>query len=473
MKSTSIQLVTTLKEKGFQAYWAGGCVRDMLLGKHPKDYDIVTDATPDQIEELFEKTYPVGKEFGVILVHEEGHNFEVATFRSDAGYSDGRRPDYVTFSDPKEDALRRDLTINALYYDPIEEKVIDFVGGQEDLNEHLIRFVGDPEERILEDYLRLLRAVRFKATLDFQWHPDTYQALKKHAGKAGNVSAERIREELNKIMMSDFAVQAFWELHELGMLEEILPELEAMRGVAQPYKYHKEGDVWVHTMKTLEAACEQTEPYLDLDFLKDMEGGPPEPSAFHVRWAALFHDIAKPVTFSISTDTREDCEPGEEQKKRIRFDDHAPRSHDVAGRTLERLRFPKRDIDHILWITEHHMNLNSLIDMPEGTRNKWFRNPYFVDLMEVFRADIAGTDPSDYTVFNDLSKLYHHWLLHRPVDLPKLLSGDEIMKLTNLTPGPELGRMIHLLEHEIHAHKITTKEAAIEFVKANYDGAES
>jgi len=469
MKSTSIQLVQTLKDNGFQAFWAGGCVRDMLLGTHPKDYDIVTDATPEQIEELFEKTYPVGKEFGVILVHQEGHTFEIATFRSDAGYSDGRRPDYVTFSDPKEDAKRRDFTINALFYDPITEEIMDFVGGSEDLNEHLIRFVGDPEERILEDYLRLLRAVRFKATLDFQWHPDTYKAIKKHAGKAGNVSVERIKEELDKIIMSDYAVEAFEELHDLGILDEILPEVEALRGVAQPYRYHKEGDVWEHTMQTLQAACDRTAPYLDLEFLKDMEGGPPEPSTYHVRYAALFHDVAKPITFAIGKDGIVDPHTGKTPEARIRFDEHAPKSHDVAGRLMKRLKFPNRDIDHILWVTEHHMNLNSLLEMPEGTRNKWFRNPYFVDLMEVFYADIVGTDPSDFEVFDELSCIYHKWLLERPEELPKLLSGEEIMELTNLTPGPELGKLKSLLEHEVHAHTITTKEEAIEFIKHTYN----
>lgn len=470
MKSTSIQLVQTLKDNGFQAYWAGGCVRDMLLGIHPKDYDIVTDATPEEIEELFEKTYPVGKEFGVILVHQEGHTFEIATFRSDAGYSDGRRPDYVTFANPTDDAQRRDFTINALFYDPITEEIMDFVGGQEDLNEHLIRFVGDPEERILEDYLRLLRAVRFKATLDFQWHPDTYRAIKKHAGKAGNVSVERIKEELDKIMMSDFAVEAFEELHDLGILDEILPEVEALRGVAQPYRYHKEGDVWEHTMQTLKAACERTKPYLDLEFLKSMEGGPPEPSTYHTRWAALFHDIAKPITFSIGTDTRACQNAAGKQADcthatRIRFDNHAPKSHDVAGRLMKRLKFPNRDIEHILWVTEHHMNLNSLLDMPEGTRNKWFRNPYFIDLMEVFYADIAGTDPSDFEVFDELNRIYHKWLLERTEELPKLLSGEEIMELTGLKPGPKLGELIDALDHEIHAHNIKTKEEAKEFIK--------
>lgn len=460
MKATSIQLVQTLKDKGFIAYWAGGCVRDMLLGIHPKDYDIVTNAKPEEIEDIFEKTYPVGKEFGVILVHENGHNFEIATFRSDAGYSDGRRPDYVTFTDPAEDAKRRDFTINALFYDPIEEKIIDFVDGEHDLQEHMIRFVGDPEERILEDYLRLLRAVRFKNTLGFQWHPDTYKAVKKHAGKAGNVSMERVTDELNKMMMSDHPVEAFRELHELGMLDEIMPELEETRGVAQPHQYHKEGDVWEHTMQTLEAAAKRTEPYLDLEFLKDMEGGPPEPSVFHSRWAALFHDIAKPQTFKWGKNP--------DGTERIRFDHHAEMSHDIAGRAMKRLKFSNKDIEHILWVTEHHMNLNSLLDMPEGTRNKWFRNPYFVDLMEVFYADIAGTDPSDFTVFDELNRVYHKWLLERPEEFPKLLSGEEIMDLTGIKPGPELGKLKEALEHEIHGHNIKTKDEAIEFIKTTH-----
>lgn len=463
MKSTSLQLIETLKAKGFTAYWAGGCVRDMLLGKQPKDYDIVTDAKPEEIEKIFEKTYPIGKEFGVILVHENGHNFEIATFRSDSGYSDGRRPDYVTFTDPAEDAKRRDFTINALFYDPTEDKVLDFVNGQQDLEGHMIKFVGNPEERILEDHLRLLRAVRFKNTLQFQWHPDTYSAIKKHADKAGKVSMERAREELNKMMMSDYPVEAFKEMHELSMLTEIMPELDATRGVAQPYKYHHEGDVFEHTMRTLASAVKRTEPYLDLEFLKDMEGGAPEPSVFHCRWAALFHDIAKPQTFKWGTDNPND--PPEEQRERIRFDHHAESSHEIAGRVMKRLRFSNKDMEHILWVTEHHMNLNSLIDMPEGTRNKWFRNPYFIDLMELFHADIAGTDPSDFTMFDKVNKLYHAWLLERPEKFPKLLSGEEIMRLTDIKQGKELGKVIDQLTDAIHAHKVKTSDEAITFVK--------
>lgn len=460
----------------------------MLLGKHPKDYDIVTNATPEQIEEIFEKTYPVGKEFGVILVHENGHNFEIATFRSDSGYSDGRRPDFVTFTEPKEDALRRDFTINALFYDPIEGAILDFVNGAEDLNEHMIKFVGNPEERILEDKLRLLRAVRFKNTLQFQWHPDTYNAIKKHANKAGDVSMERVCDELNKMMMSDYPVQAFRELHELCMLTDIMPELEATKGVAQPYQYHHEGDVFEHTMRTLAAAAERTEPYLDLEFLKDMEGNAPEPSVFHTRWAALFHDIAKPQTFSIGPDVqrasarRERAGMSEEApklgatetnvepviiKERIRFDHHAETSHEIAGRVMKRLKFSNRDMEHILWVTEHHMNLNSLLDMPQGTRNKWFRNPYFIDLMEIFYADIAGTDPSDFTVFDELNRIYHKWLLERPEEFPKLLSGEEIMEIAGLPAGPELGILIESLEHEIHAHNVKTKEEAVKFIQNN------
>ncbi len=458
MEATSLKIIKKLREAGYKAYFAGGCVRDMLLNTAPKDFDIVTDAKPDEIEKLFEKTYPVGKAFGVILVHENGHTFEVATFRSDGGYSDGRRPDFVTYSDPKEDALRRDFTINALFYDPVSEEVLDFVGGRDDLQEKIIRFVGDPEARILEDHLRLLRAVRFKNTLGFQWHPDTYNAVKKHAAKAGKVAMERARDELNKIMLSDHPVEALRELHELRMFDEIMPELEATRGVAQPYKYHHEGDVFEHTMKTLASAVKRTEPYLDLEFLKDMQGGPPEPSVFHARWAALFHDIGKPLTFGHGEDTA----TGED---RIRFDHHAEATHEIAGRVMKRLRFSGSDMAHILWVTEHHMNLNSLLDMPEGARNKWFRNPYFIDLMEVFHADIAGTEPSDFSTFDQVNRLYHKWLLERPEELPKLLDGEEIMKLTGLSASKELGEVIEKLSDEVHAHKITTKEQAMEFVK--------
>jgi poly(A) polymerase len=226
MQSTAIQIVRTLQHEGHTAYWAGGCVRDALLKKEPKDFDIATSARPEQIEGLFKKTHAIGKNFGVITVMENGHHFEIATFRSDSASSDGRRPDAILFSHPAEDALRRDFTVNGLFYDPVNEEFHDFVGGRNDLQNKLIRFIGDPHQRILEDHLRILRAIRFKATLGFSYHADTLAALKHHAHLADKVSWERVRDELNKMITSSAAAVAIQDLKETGVLAHIVPEID-------------------------------------------------------------------------------------------------------------------------------------------------------------------------------------------------------------------------------------------------------
>ncbi|MBD3328146.1 CCA tRNA nucleotidyltransferase, partial [Candidatus Peregrinibacteria bacterium] len=260
MQPTSIEIIEQLKKHGHEAYWAGGCVRDMLLGIEPKDFDIVTSAKPDQIEDILDDTMPVGKKFGVILAKKNGHTFEVATFRSDSGYSDGRRPDYVEFTGADKDAHRRDFTINGIFYDPTNDHIHDYVQGQKDLNAKVIRFIGDAEKRILEDHLRILRAVRFKNQFNFQYEPKTFQALKKHAPLVvDNIANERIGDELNKIIMLPNACEAFEDMEDLGILQVLLPEIQAMKGVAQPMEYHTEGDVWDHTMLALKSLPETTQ----------------------------------------------------------------------------------------------------------------------------------------------------------------------------------------------------------------------
>ncbi len=300
MHITAIDLVKTLHKAGFQAYFAGGCVRDMLMGNAPKDIDIVTDALPDELEELFEHTIPIGKQFGVIIVVQNGHHFEIATFRSDSGYSDGRRPDAVTFTTAENDAKRRDFTINGMFYDPIAEKYLDYINGLKDLKAKLIRFIGNADERIQEDHLRLLRAIRFRNQFDFQYEPDTYEAVKKYAPLIlEKVSKERIRDELNKMIMDKtLPSMAFEDMSHLGILELIIPELEKLRGCAQPMKFHKEGDVWTHTMAALDSL-------------------PPDASLL-ARWATLLHDIGKPDTFEL--------------KERIRFNSHASMGAKIAGK---------------------------------------------------------------------------------------------------------------------------------------------
>nr|MBP7057048.1 CCA tRNA nucleotidyltransferase [Candidatus Gracilibacteria bacterium] len=258
MKAAALTILEKLRQSGFEAYFAGGSVRDMLLGKPAKDYDIATSATPDQIETLFAKTRSIGKHFGVMLVEEAGHHIEVATFRADSDYSDGRRPDGVTFTTAQEDVKRRDFTINGLLYDPIEDKVLDFVDGQIDLKEHLIRFIGNPADRIQEDSLRILRAIRFKNRLGFRYHPDTFEALRQYSHLVTRVSSERIRDELNFLLLDASRSDSIRDLHEFGLLQILLPEIEKLRGVTQPFEYHTEGDAFEHTLHALESIGKTT-----------------------------------------------------------------------------------------------------------------------------------------------------------------------------------------------------------------------
>lgn len=432
MKPTAQKLVQLLRDHGYEAYWAGGCVRDMLLGIHPKDFDIATSAKPDEIQKLIPKTIEIGKKFGVILAIVNEHHFEIATFRSDSGYSDGRRPDAVIFTSAKEDALRRDFTINALFYDPIKDKIIDYIDGQKDIEEKIIKFIGDPHTRILEDHLRLLRAVRFKNTFNFRYHPETYNAIKKHAALITKISRERIRDELVKMMQNCANLRkTFEDLSDTGLLQAIIPELENLKGVSQPIQYHQEGDVWEHTMRALSSL----KPTASLD----------------TKIATLFHDIGKPQTFRI--------------RERIRFDGHCEISAEITEKILSHLRFPAKDIDRITWLIKHHMMFIPLVEMTVGRRRHWFLQENFLDLMEVFYADAMGAEPQDLSLYNQVFELYRHDLAHMPVKPEPILTGKEIMSALNLHPGKRVGEIIaQLLEQQL-AKKIKTKKQALQWLK--------
>ena len=450
---TSIKIIKKLRKAGFEAYWAGGCVRDMLLGIKPTDFDIVTSAKPDEIEDVLEHTIPVGKQFGVIIAVENGHHFEVATFRSDSGYSDGRRPDAVTFTSAKEDAFRRDFTINGMFYDPLADKVIDYVGGQKDLDARLIRFIGKPHERILEDHLRVLRAIRFKNAFNFQYEPKTYEALVKHAALViDKVAWERIGAELGKILAGrdgDFesegaggyktgykkplkgATQAFKDMDDIGVLKIILPEIHKLKGVAQPYIYHKEGDVWTHTMRAL----------LSLD----------ETASLPVRWAVLLHDVGKPDTFEL--------------KERIRFDHHVEFSKNIAAKILARLHYPKKFVDEVCWLVEHHMMMDPLVTMPEGRKMKWFLHPYFLNLMRVFKADAEGTIPCDLSLYEKIFELYRAAVKKMPHEPKPLLKGEDVIKELKLRPGKLVGEILNILREKQLGGEIKNRREAIKWIK--------
>ena len=446
MKATSIEIIEILKGAGHEAYWAGGCVRDMLLGIKPKDFDIVTSAKPDEIEDLLEHTIPIGKKFGVILAIQNHHHFEIATFRSDSGYSDGRRPDAVEFTNAEEDAKRRDFTINAMFYDPLEDKIYDYTGGQKDLEDGLVRFIGKPEERIKEDHLRILRAVRFKNAYGMQYHPETYQAIKKHVELIKDISAERVSDELNKMLMSEVPGQAFEELFEIEALEIIVPELCKLKGLAQPKQYHQEGDVWDHSLRAVNALTQEEE---------DGNPLPEEPATPALKWATLLHDIGKYDTFSVDDE-------------RIRYNHHSEVGAEIAGRILRRLKMPKKVVDRVKWLISHHMMVVPLFEMSDDRRRHWFLEPGFEELLEVYRADAMGIIPMDLSEYNELKKLYRHEIAKLRLMPKQLISGGEVMKVLEIKEGAQVGEILKEVRNRQLEGKIENKRDAKKYIKENF-----
>ncbi len=446
MKSTSIKIIEILKAAGHEAYWAGGCVRDMLLGIEPKDFDIVTSAKPDEIEDLLEHTIPIGKKFGVILAVQDGKSFEIATFRSDSCESDGRRPDAIEFTNAKEDALRRDFTINAMFYDPIQDKIWDYVDGERDMRDKLIRFIGDPEQRIKEDYLRILRAVRFKNNYEMQYHPDTYSAITKNSEKVKEICFDRVREELNKMITGENAGQAFEELFEIGALEFILPELCKLKGLAQPLEYHKEGDVWDHSKKALESLTDEDASPSPL---------PEEPPSLALKWATLMHDIGKYDTFS-------------EERGRIRYDRHSEVGAEIAKNIMKRLKFPTKVIQRTEWLIEHHMMVIPILDMNDSRRRHWFLQPGFEELLELFRADAMGIEPIDLTEYEKINKLYKSEIAKLKLMPKVLMTGEEVMEILELPQGKRIGEILKEIREKQLSEEITTKKEAKEYIKKTF-----
>ncbi len=446
MKVTSIEIIKILKDAGHEAYWAGGCVRDMLLGIEPKDFDIVTSAKPDEIEEILEHTIPIGKKFGVILAIQNDKTFEIATFRSDSGYSDGRRPDAVEFTSAKEDAMRRDFTINAMFYDPIEDRIIDYVDGQSDLRDRLIKFIGTPEERIKEDHLRILRAVRFKNSYEMQYHPQTYEAIHKNVHLVKDICADRVRDELNKMIIGKNAGQSFEELFEIGALEHIIPELCHLKGLAQPLEFHQEGDVWDHSIKALDSLTDEE---------ADPHPLPEKPPSLALKWAVLLHDIGKYDTFS-------------DDKGRIKYEGHAELGADIAKKILKRLKFPTRIIQRVHWLISHHMMVVPLFEMSDARRRHWFLHPGFEELLEVYRADAMGIEPVDLSAWEELKKLYLHEIATLKLMPKTLITGNEIMKLLKLEPGKKIGEILEEVREKQLGGELETKKDAKNYVKKKY-----
>ncbi len=441
MERTAIKIVKTFQDAGYEAYFAGGSVRDLLMEIDPKDYDIATSAKPDEIEHLINKmpeetrTIPIGKQFGVMLGIVNGHHFEIATFRSDSSYSDGRRPDAVIFKSAKEDAVRRDFTINGLFYDPIKKKVIDYVGGQKDIKNKIIRFIGEPHERVKEDHLRLLRAVRFKNNFGFEYDKQTRNAITELAHLVKDISKERIQDELNKMLLHPHRAHSMKELDKFGMLEMILPELTDCKKIKQPTQYHQEGDVLTHIFKSLH------------DMPKDWV-------TKELVWALMLHDIGKPATY-------------EERPDRIHFEGHAELSAKMAAKLLRRLKFSNAEITKIAWMIDHHMTVGFIPEMRRAHQVSLFLHPWFEDLMKLHYCDEHGSLPIDLSLYNNIMKLYRDFKDEKLLEdhfKPKL-TGEEIIKEFGVPPSRAVQEILTSLREARIEGQVKTKADERKLVK--------
>jgi len=434
------EVVRTLRQRGHQAYLVGGCVRDVLLKREPADYDVATDATPDEVLRIFPRTWAVGAQFGVVLVPVKEEKqvlrsaqddkkeaqqqvlryaqddkasgvVEVATFRSDGLYTDGRHPDQVTYTrDPKEDVQRRDFTINGLLLDPLNNEVLDYVGGRADLNAGIIRTIGQSERRFAEDKLRMLRAVRFAARFRYQIDPATFEAIRALRSEIHQVSRERVRDEIVKMLTEGHARRAFELLDQTGLLKEVLPEVDRMHGVEQPPQFHPEGDVWVHTLLLLEGLPEKTAPTLAM--------------------GALLHDVGKPPTFRVAPD-------------RIRFDGHVEVGVRMAEEICHRLRFSNHDTEQIALLVANHMRFADVQEMKPATLKRFFRLPRFDEHLELHRLDCLASH-RDLTLYNfareKLAEMPAEQIRPKP-----LLTGDDLIAM-GYTPGPQFKQMLAAVE---------------------------
>lgn len=426
----------TLQRHGHQALLVGGCVRDLLLGREPADYDVTTDATPDRVTALFPGSLAVGAQFGVILVARDSAKVEVATFRHDVSYSDGRHPDRIIFaSKPEDDVSRRDFTINGLLMRHDSGEVLDFVGGQSDLKARVIRAIGDPELRFTEDKLRMLRAIRFAARFHYGIDADTFAAIQKLAPEIHAVSAERIHEELSKLLTEGAARRGFELLDQSGLLQEVLPEISVMKGVPQPPEYHPEGDVWIHTRMMLE--------------------GLPSDAPRTLAWGVLLHDVGKPPTFRSASETGD----------RIRFDNHVEVGVRMTAAICRRLKFSNDESEVIQALVANHMKFKDTPQMRKSTLKRFVRLPHFDQHLELHRLDCTASHG-----LLDAYHLVRDFLAHTPpeqVRPTRLLTGDDLSEMGYL-PGPAFQQVLRALEDAQLEGSITSKDQALDFVRKNY-----
>jgi putative nucleotidyltransferase with HDIG domain len=456
-KAAATSIVRTLRERGYQAYLVGGCVRDLLLGREPADYDVSTDAQPEEVMRIFPKTWAVGAQFGVVLVpiasldndgarspssatdstHRPlatGHStVEVATFRSDGLYTDGRHPNQVTYTkDPREDVQRRDFTINGLLLDPITNRVLDYVSGESDLRHQLIRTIGAPEKRFAEDKLRMLRASRFAARFSYTIDPGTMRAIQRLAPEIAQVSRERVRDELTRMLTEGHARRAFELLDETGLLHEVLPEVEKMKGVAQPPEFHPEGDVWVHTLLMLEKLPPNVSPTLG--------------------WGALLHDVGKPPTFRVAPD-------------RIRFDHHVEVGVAMAEEIASRLRMSNEDTRQVAALVGQHMRFADALNMKPSTLKRFLRQPEFAEHMEMHRIDCLASH-GDLGIYEFLRQKIEQTPPEQIRPRP-LLTGHDLLAM-GYRPGPRFREILSAVEDAQLEGSATSREQALELVRREF-----
>ena len=440
-RSLADSICRKLRASGHKAYLVGGCVRDILLKREPADYDVATNATPERVQDLFPRSLAVGAQFGVIVVLDESAEenraqVEVATFRSDVGYSDGRHPDRVVYAtSPEEDVKRRDFTINALLLDPETNKILDFVGGQRDLEAGIIRAIGKPLDRFAEDKLRMVRAVRFAARFRYAIEAGTFSAIQKLAPEIHQVSAERLRDEITKILTEGAARRAFELLDETGLLVELLPEISKMKGVEQPPQFHPEGDVWIHTLLMLE--------------------GLPKPCPPTLAWGVLLHDVGKPPTFT----------PPSGPNGRIRFDEHAEIGTRMAEEICRRLRFSNHDTEQIAALVANHMRFKDVLQMKPSTLKRFIRLSEFDEHLELHRLDCSS---SHRNLVN--YEYVRQFIAETPpeqVRPPRLLSGEDLIEM-GYKPGPKFSEMLEAVEEAQLNDALKTREEAKRFVEVSF-----
>jgi poly(A) polymerase len=433
MEKMAREIAARLREHGHIAYFAGGCVRDMVASTTPKDFDIATDATPEIVQRIFPRTYAVGAHFGVVVVVESGTNFEVATFRSDDVYIDGRRPTAVHFATPEEDAKRRDFTINGMFFDPEKNEVIDFVGGRADLAAKLVRAIGDPAQRFAEDRLRMLRAVRFAAVLDYKIDKQTWDALVAQAPSINQISAERIRDELVRIFLSANRVRGWDLLDESGLLKNILPEIDAMKDCAQPEQFHPEGDVFKHTRIMLQLL--------------------PENVSVPLVFSVLLHDAAKPVTSTV------------DESGRIRFNGHDRIGAEMTEQIMERLRFSRAEIDATVEMVRQHMVFKDVPQMRVAKLKRFMARPTFEEELELHRVDCA----SSHGMLDNYEFLLQkrEEFANEPIIPPPLVTGEDLIAL-GMKPGPKFGEILEAVETRQLEGALCNREEALDWLKQEY-----